>query len=93
VEIDELLERIRSADPLAADEVHQCLEETLQLLELNPLSGTKRIQGNPRLRGLRLTTVRYYSQFVILYFPLSGGIEVLHVVRGKRDLKKVLADD
>ena len=92
-ELDELLQRIRDVDPVAADEVYQSVELTLQLLEANPLSGTAMRVRNPRLRGLRVATVRYYPQFVILYLPFSDGVDVLHVVRGRRNMKNVLADD
>ena len=49
--------------------------------------------GRKHLRRLRYATLRFYPQFVILYLPMDSGVDVLHVVRGRRDLKNVLAGD
>jgi plasmid stabilization system protein ParE len=92
-ELDELLSRIRNADPQAAVDVEQSVRLTLELLETNPLSCTRMTFRNPSLRGLRYATVRYYPQFVILYLPTVDGVEVLRVVRGRRNLRNVVAND
>jgi hypothetical protein len=88
-----LLSFIRVRDALAADEVELCVRETLSLLEASPLSGGRLRLANPRLRELRFATVRYYRQFIILYLPVEDGVEVLHIVRGRRHLNRLLADD
>ena len=92
-ELADLLARIRNANPQAADEVQDSVQLTLELLETNPLSGSRITFRNPSLRGVRYATVRYYPQFVILYLPLMDGVEVLHIVRGRRDLRRVVAGD
>ena len=92
-ELASLLARIHTADPRASDEVRQCVQLTLELLEANPLSGTRMRVRRKHLRQLRYATVRYYPQFVVLFLPLDDGVDVLHVVRGRRNLKNVLAGD
>jgi plasmid stabilization system protein ParE len=92
-ELADLLARIRTANPRAADEVQQSVQLTLELLEANPLSGTRMRVRNPNLGELRYATVRYYPQFVILYLPLDDGVEALHIVRGRRNLKSVILND
>jgi plasmid stabilization system protein ParE len=92
-ELADLLARIRSANPQAADEVQDSVQRTLELLEANPLSGSRIRFRNPNLRELRYATARYYPQFVILYLPVIDGVEVLHIVRGRRNLKGVVAND
>lgn len=92
-EMADLLDFIRAADPTAADEVQQQIELTLELLDANPLSGSRLRVTNRNLRGLRFATVRYYPQFVILYLPRDDGVEVLHVARGRRNLSRLVAND
>lgn len=92
-ELVELLGHIRDANPRAADDVEDAIQHTLGLLEVNPLSGSRQRVRNPNLDDLRAATVRHYPQFVILYLPTATGIEVLHIVRGRRNLNRVVADD
>lgn len=92
-ELVDLLAGIRAANPRAADDVQDQIQRTLELLEANPLSGVRFRTRNPNLSGLRTTTVRRYPQFVILYLPTADGIEVLHVVRGRRNLNRIVAHD
>ena len=92
-ELVDLLGQIRRANPRAADDVRDEVQHTLGLLEANPLSGPRLRTRNPNLGGLRFATVRRYPQFLILYLPTATGIEVLHVVRGRRNLGRVVAND
>jgi plasmid stabilization system protein ParE len=92
-ELADLLAGIRAANPLAADNVQDEVQHTLELLEANPLSGPQLRMRKASLRELRFATVRSYPQFVILYLPLTDGVEVLHIVRGKRNLRRVVAHD
>lgn len=89
----DLLAGIRAANPRAADDVQDEVQRTLELLEANPLSGPRLRVSRARLRTLRFATVRRYPQFVILYLPTTDGIEVLHIVRGRRNLSRVVAHD
>lgn len=92
-ELVDLLGQIRRANPRAADDVRDAVGRTLEMLEANPLSGPRLRTRNPNLGGLRFATVRQYPQFVILYLPTAAGIEVLHIVRGRRNLGRLVADD
>ena len=89
----ELLAGIRAANPTAADDVQDEVQRTLEQLEANPLSGARFRTRNPNVSGLRFATVRRYPQFVILYLPTADGIEVLHIVRGRRNLGRLVRDD
>jgi hypothetical protein len=73
--------------------VQDQVQRTLELLETNPLSGARLRLRNPNVRELRIYTVRRYPQFVILYFPTASGVEVLHIVRGRRNPSRVVATD
>ena len=67
-------------DPVAADRWLDTLEEKLGLLADNPLMGAARPDIAPELR--------YYpvGNSLLLYRLVSGGIEVVRVVHGARDL-------
>ena len=92
-EVAELLASIRAANPAAADDVRDEVQRTLERLDANPLSGSRLRVRNPNVRGLRFANVRRYPQFVILYLPTADGVEVLHVVRGRRNLSRMIAHD
>lgn len=92
-ELADLLARIRARSERAAGAVEQRVVETLSHLEANPQLGATQKTGNPRLTGLRFATVRRYPQFVILYLPTADGIEVLHILRGRRNIQAILDDD
>ncbi|MBX9628412.1 MAG: type II toxin-antitoxin system RelE/ParE family toxin [Gemmataceae bacterium] len=93
VELSDLLTGIAAADPAAAARVEANVRRTLELLEAHPLSGSRVKVPNPNVKELRGTTVRRYPQFVILYLPLSDGVEVLHIIRGRRNIRRVVAND
>jgi plasmid stabilization system protein ParE len=92
-ELIDLLAGIRAANPRGADDVQDEVQHTLELLEANPHSGPRLRVRKVSLRELRFATVRRYPQFVILYLPTADGIEVLHIVRGKRNLSRVVSHD
>ena len=71
-------------DPDAADRWLDTLEEKLSLLADNPLMGPARPDIAP---GLRYHPAGNYR---LLYRIVSGGIEVVRVVHGARDLLNLL---
>lgn len=92
-EVIELVAHIRSSNPRAAVDVYAAIQDTLALLESQPLSGSKYPTRNPNARGARSAGVRGYRQFVVLYLPTADGIEVLHITRGRRNLSRLVAQD
>lgn len=92
-ELADLLTQIALADPSAATRVERNVQRTIDLLEAHPLSGSPIKVPNPNVRGLRFANVRRYRQFVILYLPLADGVEILHIIRGRRSIRRVVAND
>jgi toxin ParE1/3/4 len=62
-----------------------------KLLEM-PEMGTPRIFDNPELSGLRSWPVRGFEKHLIFYRTSEGGIEVLRVLHGARDLESILQE-
>ena len=67
-------------NPLAADDLLGRIDESCRLLADNPELGPARPDIRP---GLRYFVVERY---VVLYRAIEGGVEVVRVVHGARDL-------
>jgi len=79
-DLEELWFFIAQDDPAAADRWIDTLEEKIQLLADNPLMGPSR----PDIaRELRYHPV---GNHLLLYRVIQGGIEIVRVVHGARDL-------
>jgi len=65
----------------AADEWIDKLEQKMILLSEQPLSGHQR---DDLANGLRSFPV---GDYIIFYFPLSNGIDVIRVLHGAMDIK------
>jgi toxin ParE1/3/4 len=48
---------------------------------------------NPRLEGLRQWHIRGFERYQIYYRDTGGGIEVLRVLHGARDIQRILEED
>ena len=79
-DLEELWFFIAQDDPAAADRWLDTLEEKIRLLADNPLMGPAR----PDIaRELRYHPV---GNHLLLYRVIQGGIEIVRVVHGARDL-------
>jgi len=58
-----------------------------------PHMGPARVFRNPRLRDLRIWPIRGFEKIVIFYRPIEGGIEVVRVLHGARDVKGILEEE
>ena len=67
-------------DPVAADRWLDTIEAKLSLIADNPLLGAARPDIAPELR------YHPVGNYLLLYRSVSGGIEVVRVVHGTRDL-------
>jgi toxin ParE1/3/4 len=90
-DIAEIFRTIDEDNPQTADRFIAELEKTLQLLALMPGLGTvRRLRG--RLKGLRSWPLTTVGPYVVFYLPRSGGIEVVRVIHGARDINRQLRD-
>jgi plasmid stabilization system protein ParE len=92
-ELTDLLADIEVRNRSAFESLEQSVGETLELLNANPLLGTAYRSRNPALAGIRYFLVPDYPQFVIIYRPIPEGIEVMHILRGRRNLRAILEGD
>jgi toxin ParE1/3/4 len=52
--------------------------------------GEPRESANPRLASLRVWPIVGFPNHLIFYRPIDGGIEVIRVLHGARDVDRVL---
>lgn len=74
----------------AADAVEDAIRNACKVLARSPLHGHVR----PALTSLpvRFWTVPRYPNYVIVYRPDSNPVQILRVLHGRRNLKKLLRE-
>lgn len=60
--------------------------ETFALLSTQPQMGWRVRVRHPRLASLRLFRISGFEKMLVLYLPLSSGVEIVRIVHGSRDL-------
>jgi toxin ParE1/3/4 len=86
-DLDELVEHIALRDPRAALRFESWVRETYRRIERFPAMASVRTTS----RGpVRLRQVLRYPRFLIIYRFDDTVIEVIRIVRGARDLDKLL---
>ena len=69
-------------NPINADRFLDLISEKLEILSHSPLMG--------RLRGDIVPSIRSFpvQNYIIYYYPLPNGIDVVRVIHGKRKTKQ-----
>jgi toxin ParE1/3/4 len=80
LDLEEIWFFVAQDDPVAADLWLDAIEEKLELLADNPLMGPAR---SDIARDLRYHPV---GNYLLLYRIVAGGVEVVRVVHGARNL-------
>ena len=88
---DDLLEiwRYIAADnPEAADRVEIAVYDACALIAKSPLAGQVRkdLTGRP----LRFWTLRCYPNYLIVYDPAATPLQIIRILHGMRDVKRIL---
>jgi plasmid stabilization system protein ParE len=74
----------------AADKVFVALRRSIEGLLDTPGIGRLWDSPDPRLQGMRMTTVRPYRNYLILFRATPGGVEVFRVVHAARALQPLV---
>ena len=64
----------------------------MRFLARNPGIGEPYSVRNPRLAGLRCSSVKRFPKHLIFYRPVPEGIEVIRVLHGSRDAIPLLEE-
>jgi toxin ParE1/3/4 len=65
------------------------VDETCELLAKQPRIGGSYDSSIPELAGLRRIPVIGFENYLIFYLPHSGGIDVIRVIHGARDIENI----
>ena len=63
---------------------------TFEKIAQMPSMGERWDSSNPRLAELRVWRVEGFEKRLIFYRPVDGGIEIVRVLHGARDIESVL---
>ncbi|MHB1561477.1 MAG: type II toxin-antitoxin system RelE/ParE family toxin [Isosphaeraceae bacterium] len=74
----------------ASDRFLDAVDRTFRRLAQMPGIGTRWDDEDPELEKVRFFPVTRYRKYLVFYRPLGGGIEVLRVLHGARDLRRIL---
>jgi toxin ParE1/3/4 len=69
------------------------VEATFTRLAGMPGIGTHYDLDHPALAELRFFPVARFRKYLVFYRPVPGGIEVLRVLHGARDIDSILAEE
>jgi toxin ParE1/3/4 len=83
-DLDSIWSYIAADNAKAADHLLSRFGKVFEMLVQNPLAGRERAE---LAQGLRSFAV---ANYVIFYFPQSGGVEIVRVMSGRQD---ITADD
>jgi toxin ParE1/3/4 len=68
--------------------------ETFQQLAAMPLIGSPRPDLAEEIPELRQWRIKDFNAYLIFYRPaMGGGVEIIRVLHGKRNLPEILADE
>ncbi len=76
-----------------AERYFAAVHETCALLVKQPRMGRPYDSSVPGLAGLRRIPVQGFENYLIFYLPRPGGIDVLRVIHGARDIENLLESD
>ena len=85
-DLDDIWDYISQDNPTAAANLLRLLDSKFQMLSENPLMGQNRADLAPTLRSFSS------RNYVIFFRPISDGIEIVRVLHGARDSKKLFSD-
>lgn len=87
LDLDEIFDYIAEDSLELAVNLLWKINEALEKLALNPYIGRKRYELLPNLRSF------VYGKYVIFYFPISGGVDVVRILHGARDIVSIFEEN
>ncbi len=84
---------VQEAGSAVADRFLAQAEATLTRLVRSPGLGTLYHHDHPALTDVRYFPISHFKKYLVFYRPMTGGIEVLRVLHGARDLDSILTLD
>jgi plasmid stabilization system protein ParE len=74
----------------AADRVEQAIYDACAFVAEAPARGHSRLDLTTR--SLRFWTVTRYPNYTVVYRPMTGPLEIIAVMHGKRNIRRILKE-
>lgn len=84
---------IGADSPEVAERLLDAVGDAVNFLLENPLAGSPREFRSARAQGIRSWAPREFPNYLIIYRPVGGDIEVVRFLHGARDLPKYVDED
>ena len=91
-ELDDQAEYLARTSVATAQRFQEATEQTFQDIARMPEVGSPYPMANLRLQGLRCWPVGGFKNHLIFYRPVDGGVEVLHILHGARNIPGILEE-
>jgi len=89
-DLDEIASYLQADSPGTAIRFLERDEESFALLADMPLMGPRYLSDHPRLQDLRTWRVSGFDRYRVFYRPTGGGIEVVRVPHGARNIAALM---
>ena len=73
----------------AAERFLTAAEDSFEKLAAMPGMGAKREYSKAHLSGIRSWVITGFRNYIVFYREIEGGIEILRVLHGARDIQRV----
>jgi toxin ParE1/3/4 len=88
-DVDDIADFIATGSIDAALRFYQATQDAFNLLADFPGAGARQSVPDPAFAELRIWPITGFRNYLVCYFPLPDGVEVLRVVHGARDVNRV----
>ena len=58
-----------------------------------PLMGSAREYRNPEFTGVRMWRVKGFRRYLIFYYPIENGVEIVRLIHSSRDIAALFGED
>lgn len=86
-DLAEIWEYIGANNPDAADRLLDNINDKVKLIAESPYIGREREELAPGIRSFPV------ARYLIFYRPIAGGIEIVRVLHGSRDIDSLLSEE
>lgn len=86
-DLAEIWEYIGANNPDAADRWLDTIDDKVKLIAESPYIGRERDELVPVLRSFPV------GKYLLFYRPIAGGIELIRVLHGSRDVDSLLSEE
>ena len=85
---------VSEGSPATARRFRESAEATFRHLAAMPGLGTRYEAATPGFGELRYVPLpSRFSKYLVFYRPVAGGVEIVRVMHGSRDIHGILSDD